>query len=433
MGARQRVAVSALGADGDDGRREPVVGHRRPARSQDPPRDRQRARPGDDDVAADERVGGEGERGVRRVQRDLHLPRLPRLQRERGRGELDRDAGDYVIGSEGQRLRDAGAIGQAHGLRLARRSRLRRAQAVAHAGLVGDDCRAVGGERVDAADAAREGLVGSPRRTARDRRLDHGGFPVGVERAQQRGDARDVRRGHRRAAERVHAATQLRRVDQVSRCGDVRLESQQARRGSARAERGHAPAPVDRRDRDRAGRRPRAADRRGPPVVARRHDHHDAGRDGIVDRARGRVVRVAAASQAQVHHVRAVGGIAVAVRVQAALDRGDDVGRQARSRRGEHLVGDQRRVGRDAEDVGRRCRNGARDVRAVAVVVHRIGIAVHEVPAPGNLVAQPEAASERRVRVVDARVDHGDDDAGPAGAEARGVDSGARVDHPGRE
>ena len=160
-------------------------------------------------------------------------------------------------------------------------------------------------------------------------------------------------------------------------------------------------------------------------------------RDG--DRVAQRL-RVTAAGPGVVHHVGAVLG-----RVQHRADR---VGGGARTLRIQELDRHDPHVpvhAGDAEAVVARRADRAGDVRAVAVVVHRVVVAVHEVPAAPvvdvavvvvvDAVAaaaaavlarvDPDLGAEVRMRPVDARVDHRH---GHAGAARRHVPGLRRVD-----
>ena len=85
---------------------------------------------------------------------------------------------------------------------------------------------------------------------------------------------------------------------------------------------------------------------------------------------------------------------------------------QARPRRhaGVLLAVDGERVGRD----------NAGDVGSVAEGVERIGVVVDEVVTALDLKARSEPAAQRRMRVVNARVDHGNGDALPVRRGIRG-------------
>jgi hypothetical protein len=74
----------------------------------------------------------------------------------------------------------------------------------------------------------------------------------------------------------------------------------------------------------------------------------------------------------------------------------------------ENFERDESHVGRDAGRVGVRAADNSGQVRAVAVIVHRVGVVVDEVMAGDDAFARSEAAAEVGVIVIDAGVENGD-------------------------
>ena len=112
-------------------------------------------------------------------------------------------------------------------------------------------------------------------------------------------------------------------------------------------------------------------------------------------------------------------------RCGGVLERRDDIAVCPIARGVEHLVCDERGVRSDSLCAAVRGRD-ARDVRAVAVVVHRVGIAVHIIIARQDLAQLREvlrhvASPEVRVRIINAGVEHRDGDVLAGDIEPRGV------------
>jgi len=276
----------------------------------------------------------------------------------------------------------------------------------------------------------------------RQQALQHGRAARGILREKQRRGPRDVRRRHGRAAEilvarRIAAAGVARRRH--------RREDAHARRAEV-----HRARPVVRegrqvvgcvggRDAHDVGQRVAGGIERRGVVVARvvpgRRDEQHAGGVGGGDRV-GERLRILAAAPAVVHHPRAhIGGVDDGV---------DGVRGEAEAVRPDEFHAHQAHVPvhpGDADAVVAGRADGSRDVRAVAVVVRGIGVAVVEIVAvdvvdvavavvvdavAGDLArVDPDVRGEVRMRAVDPRVDHRDDDLVAAGGGVPGL---GRVD-----
>ena len=163
---------------------------------------------------------------------------------------------------------------------------------------------------------------------------------------------------------------------------------------------------VERAHGDDVGKR-RRIERSRHAIVAGRGNDDEAGVPGVLHRVEHRL-RILGSAQAQVDHARAVG--------HRAIDRLRDREVVAAAVWRADLVGQNHRVGRHADHsfigggiagrVVHRGGNGPRDVRAVAVIVHRIAVVVHEVP-PAD-----ELRCEIGMGVVDAGVNDGDGNVG---------------------
>src|SRR5205085_10866621 len=102
------------------------------------------------------------------------------------------------------------------------------------------------------------------------------------------------------------------------------------------------------------------------------------------DGDRPRIVGRAGTAEVQVDDVDVIGGVAVAVRIDGALDSGDDVRLFSGTAGVENLVREERRFRRDAADFGRVGGDDAGDVGSMSGVVNRIGVVVDEVPTAGD-------------------------------------------------
>src|SRR5205814_9955383 len=122
-----------------------------------------------------------------------------------------------------------------------------------------------------------------------------------------------------------------------------------------------------------------ASDRVATAGVARGDGEDHAGSRGVVDGDAERIVRTAAGAQAQVRHVDAVARVAVAVRVDGALDRREDVRLRAAAARVQDLERHQRRLRGHANERVGVAGGDPGHVRAVEVVVHRIAVFGDEV------------------------------------------------------
>ncbi len=139
--------------------------------------------------------------------------------------------------------------------------------------------------------------------------------------------------------------------------------------------------------------------------VARRRDHQDVGLVRRLDRV-GQGLRDLVAADAHVHDVDAV--------VDRPLERGDDGAVLAVAARVHDLQGVELYPRRDTDDEVAVLVGGqdARDVRSVAVVIHRVGVVVDEVPASPVIAVELGVdrlgAAEVEMDVVDAAVDDRD-------------------------
>ena len=296
-----------------------------------------------------------------------------------------------------------------------------------------EDVLADGVEGVDPSGAGVEtGRVRDRHRAVRDGRLQPFAVPGGVLLLQDRGEAGDVRRGHRGATEGgvdvVDHGAELgaggARGSHVDTGGDhLGLEGAVTQARSAAGEAGHDVVDVDRTHRQRRVGRPRRRDRGRARLagVAGSDDEQGVGcRGQLVHGLRERVAAVVGVTtEAHADDVRAL--------LHGPDHAGQDPGVLAVATVGEHLADHQvgargdalaLAVGRGPAAADRGC-----DVGAVAVAVGDGGVR-REVRRLQDPVLQV------RVRGVVARVEHGDGGAraGEAGRpRLRGVDLRHRV------
>ncbi len=160
-------------------------------------------------------------------------------------------------------------------------------------------------------------------------------------------------------------------------------------------------------DRDCASCRTGTGDAVKDAAVPRGDGERDAGRCGVVDGDASGIVGVASSAEAQIRDVDVIACVAVAIRVGSALDGGNDIGIAAAAGCVEHFVRDERGLGSHAGNHVRLPRHDAGDVRAVAGVIERVGVVVHEVPPSDYFEARPEPCAKGGVRVIDAGIDDG--------------------------
>ena len=318
--------------------------------------------------------------------------------------------------------RDGGAREGGAMARTVRRAR--RAAQPARAAALGAHLRAP----APAAEhpAQRAGDVQAPRghrQRGRSRRAQQrGAHPrpaeVGPRAGQQDRRAGHLRRGHRRARAQLVAAAARGGEDLLAGRGEVDAGAPEAGR------RRQGAALVGRGDRDEVGRVEGGGVGRDHVVVGVRvaggRDDEDVGGGGRVD-GRGQVGAGARAREREVDHARAVGDRVAHARGHVAMSPDASAprtltammrARQARPATPTPLLP--------------RARDDARDVRAVAVVVGGVAVAVDEVGAVDvvdeavavvvDAVARhlarvgPQVGREVAMGEVDAGVDHGDGD-----------------------
>ena len=293
---------------------------------------------------------------------------------------------------------------------------------------------------------ARGDLAGEarhPRRAREDRRADRRAGRLRIGRGEQRDGAGDVRRRHRRAAVRGVTVAGHGGIDRGARRGDVH-----ARRPIIREARETVRA-VGGGDGDHRGARVVGRIGRSDVVVdafvARGGHEEDARIAARLDRpAEGRRRPAAPPTVVRRDDVDPE----VAAHPRRVVDGGDGVARRSAAVAPEELEGHDRHGpvhARDTDAVVARGADRAGDVRAVPLVVEGVAVAVREIPAVHvvdeavaiivDAVARhlarvaPHVRGEVGMAVIDARVDHRDDDRAGPGRDIPGpcgVDVGAR-------